>query len=451
MAKWAKREFTPEECEYIRENYQIKTVSRMSKELKCGWSVLNQKLREMGLEAHTRYEPWTEQDDLKLAELAKKFPPDKVAAKMNRSKDVVIRRARAGNILFKYEQRLWTPEDLDALRRGWGYKPLSGLAKELRRTECAVTTMAHKIGLGPVYASSDDIPLAQFCRDTGMSRERITKTWAIKYDFPLKSVKPGKRRIYHYVDNNKILKWLKNHQDLFDASKIPMFYFGQEPKWLKAKRIADRPKYGEPPTKPNEGKWSQEEIDRAVYMFNAGIDYDGIAKTLNRTRRAVRAKLNRMGVSWKLPQYWQGKDFRYLRDNYETKSDAEMAAELGRSELSVRQHRQEAGYSKRGPTKAERERREQFVRDNWQSMSDHAMAESLQISDSLVRKVRKELGLKRDGSNDQRRCTEADEQYVIDHWQLESDKELAEHIGRTKTTVSNIRKKHGLERPKKGE
>lgn len=424
------------------------TVSRLADELKCGWDVMNRQLQEMQLEPHRRFGTWTPSDAAKLKKLVKKHTAGEIAEIMGWPIGTIRKQAKQAGLAFKNSKFDWTPEELDTLRRGYGYIPLSRLAKELKRSECAVTTKAHALGLGPVYASSDDIPLAQFCRDTGLSYSRILTVLAVKHDFPIKSMKPGRKRIYHYVNSGKILKWLRTHQDLYDASGIPLHYFGTEPKWLKDKRTEDWKRKNEPGEQDvKKGAWTKSEVDKALYMFRSGVDYDGIAHALNRTRRAVRAKLNRMGESWKLPHYWQGKDFRYIRDNYETKSDAEIAEALGRSEHSVAIHRQASGYLKKDLVKAEKARQEAFVGEHWHDMSDQEMGAELKLCETSIRNIRRRNGWLRDLPSAERACSAEEEQYVIDNWQTQSNREMADHLKRSTQTIRKILKKHGIKRP----
>jgi hypothetical protein len=46
-------------------------------------------------------------------------------------------------------------------------------------------------------------------------------------------------------------------------------------------------------------KWTQKEIDEAIYMIKNGINYNDIGKSLNRSSNSVRNKLNEYGLNYK--------------------------------------------------------------------------------------------------------------------------------------------------------
>ena len=344
-----KREFTPDEINRIKSGCRSKTVEELAREVKCGHRTMKNLLNSLGLKAYRRQEPWTEYDDSQLRILAPKYSYEDTAARMNKPESTVIEHARMLGLEFYKTKTPWTLEQEDVLKRGWGRRPLSSLVKELRRTETAVIRRARELNLGPAYAASEDIPLKQFCDETGISFYRVTRTLAIKHDFPIKSQKPGKRRMFYYVDSEKILAWMKKHQPLYDGSLIPLYYFGEEPEWLVQKRKADRDDKSGIASKSADSRWSEYESSKARDLLRIGMTYSQISESLGtKTPEQVRRKLNRMGESYKLARFWRGPEFKFVRENYKTMTDAELGAKLGRSEAAVRKQRWQAGLIKKG-------------------------------------------------------------------------------------------------------
>ena len=441
-----KRQFTPDEVAYLRQNHHSMTVQQLSDGIGCSWNAVNNELKALGLKAYQRQVTWTEYDDSRLRELAPKHSIDVVCDKMDKPKSTVKTHAKKLGLTFAGGRKFWTPEQIMILQENWANKSMRYLKQQLGWSEDAIVRMARKLNLGPVYESTEDIPLQDFAAETGISRHRILRTLAPHYNFPLKTMKPGKKQIYYYVDMGKILKWLERHQELYDASIIPLHYFGEEPDWLTAKRKRDRLDKSHIRSKSTETRWTPEEAKRAQDLLHTGMNYQQIADAMGKTYDQVKRKLNRMGEGWQLSKYWQGEDFRYIRDNYKTMSDAEMAEKLGRPAGSVAQHRVAAGYRKHDLRPESVENAENYVRENWQDMTDKEMAAKLGKSVSGVKSIRNRLGLKRAESNQSRKCSDDDREYVRQNWEAQTDEEMAGNIGKSIKSVRRMRKELGLER-----
>ena len=94
-------------------------------------------------------------------------------------------------------------------------------------------------------------------------------------------------------------------------------------------------------------KWTDIDIKRAENLFKLGKSYEEIAKELERSEWAVANLLRNMGYSYMLPQFWQGKEIKFLRENYKDMTYAEIAECLERSEGAVRSKAGELGYQKK--------------------------------------------------------------------------------------------------------
>lgn len=54
-----------------------------------------------------------------------------------------------------------------------------------------------------------------------------------------------------------------------------------------------------------------------------------------------------MGYSYRLPQFWKGKEIKYLRENYENMTYSEIAEALGRTTKAIGAKAEELGYQKK--------------------------------------------------------------------------------------------------------
>lgn len=234
---------------------------------------------------------WSKEDLDTLRKLSKQCVSMKEISKaLNRSPNAVYLTAKRYGIQMHHSGRNWTDSDKDFLRRHWGVVPLWYLSDKLHRSGTAVVEMVHKMRLEPIYHKSEDLALMDFVRATGITRERIVHTLAPKHGFPLIKRKNGEKQTYYYVDFEKILTWMEQHQNLYDASKIEKDFF-IEPPWLVEKRKHDEIDnsylYWGARRKP----WQESELRVLKQMAKAGKTPREIGEHLGRSHSCVLDKM----------------------------------------------------------------------------------------------------------------------------------------------------------------
>ena len=98
---------------------------------------------------------------------------------------------------------------------------------------------------------------------------------------------------------------------------------------------------------PTTNEWTEEEIAKAELLFKRGKDYNYIASELTRSEISVATLLRNMGYGYMMPQYWKGKEIKYLRENYKNMTYAEIADYLGRTEKAIGAKADELGFQKK--------------------------------------------------------------------------------------------------------
>ena len=73
----------------------------------------------------------------------------------------------------------------------------------------------------------------------------------------------------------------------------------------------------------------------AETLFKSGKNYEEIAKIINRSQWSVANLLRNTGYSYALPQYWKGKELKFLRENYQNMSYKEIDEILGRTTKAI--------------------------------------------------------------------------------------------------------------------
>ena len=143
------------------------------------------------------------------------------------------------------------------------------------------------------------------------------------------------------------------------------------------------------------------------------------------------------------PRPWTEKEKTFLRENYATMTDVEIARKLGRGALQVRRKRQRLDmYRDRRPQWTETDRK--FLRKNVAVMTDEQIAENLGKPRSGVRHMRQRMNLgsaKRPARRN--RWTGEDDGFISAHPDMNPE-EVARRLGRSVASIHHRRGKLGL-------
>ena len=121
-----------------------------------------------------------------------------------------------------------------------------------------------------------------------VSHDRVSH-W-LKIGLVHKKNRSGKTK--YLISQNDLLSFLKNHQDMFNASLISEYLFVDEPEWLQEKRKKDSAKYA----KSNRLEYTNEEDKILLNMFNHGKSDTEIADVLNRTECGIAYHRRALGL-----------------------------------------------------------------------------------------------------------------------------------------------------------
>lgn len=339
--KGKKREFTDEEIQYIIKNWGKESPHSMKKKFGCTWYAVCKIAEKNGLEIPTSNE-WTKEEIESLKLLSTKYHYSEIAKIMNKTENAIYIKARRLGITLIQDRRKWTEGEETLLSDLWGTKSIETIAKTMKRTIFSLKVKAVRMGLGPMVRNNYDlITVSDMCDLLSVTRDKITITW-INLGLNLKKKKLTSNMSYYVITWNDLMTFLENNQNEWDSRCVEKNMLGAEPEWLKEKRIRD---IEENPLWYR--KWTEEEIKQAEKLFKSGKGYLEIAEIINRSEWAVANLLRNMGYSYMLPQFWKGKELKYLRENYENMTYSEIAEELGRTTKAIGAKAEELGYQKR--------------------------------------------------------------------------------------------------------
>ena len=334
-------EFSSEQEKYIVDNWGIESVHSMKKRFGCSWDAICRVAKEHGLEIPTS-NAWSEEEVELLKKLAPEMDYQDIAVIMGRTYNAIMLKAKKLGIQVKINNRRWTKDEEQLFKDLWGNVSIEYLAKKMNRSIYALKVKAIRMGLGSMISNNYDIILVSDLVDLlKVTKDRIVQTWP-KHVLNLQQKRLTKNRVYYYVTWKDLMIFLENNQNEWDSRNVEVNMLGSEPDWLQDKRVRD--------LKENPlfyRYWTEDEINKAIDLFNSGKSYEEIATIINRSEMAVKYTLRQNGYSYMLPQHWKGYEFKYLKDNYLTMTYQEIAEHLGRSTKAVAAKAEELGYKKR--------------------------------------------------------------------------------------------------------
>lgn len=401
-----KKNWSQQEIDLLLDLYKTKSASQISVLMNRSQNSVRNKLAALtGSAAYQGDDPdiqttapWTEEDMAKLRELAasgKKYP--QIAKELGRTVGAVRAKVFAHKIIvYGAEKREWTEEEDEYLRENWGQTSLASMCKALHRTDVAVKQRACSVlQLGRADELTDYVKIAEFVDLSGISRDRILYTLVPKYKFPIVKKVVLRNRQY-FIDLAKVLKWMEKNQRLYDGSRVSQDLFVQEPQWLAEKRRQDRENKANVNSYAIVKIWTPNDLLRLKDLVRIGYNYTEIAREFGVTRSQIEHRVIQENLSYTSPTFWQGSDFKFLRENWQTMTDEELAAHLHKSKLAVIKQRNKQGYLRMGEKRRYTTDEEQFVKEHWEQMSDEEMSKQMGRSVAGVKNLRYKLGLKRE-------------------------------------------------------
>lgn len=335
-----KHEFKEEDKKYIIENWGKESPHSMKKKFNCTWYAVCSVAKEHGLELPTSNE-WTEEEVEKLKKLAEIYHYTTIAKIMGKTENAIYLKARKLKITLIQDRREWTKEEEEELRELWGYQTIEEIAKKLKRTIFSLKVKAIRINLGAMIDNNYELlTISDISELLNVSRDRISTTW-VDLGLKLKKKNLTENRSYYMITLEDLIVFLKEHQNEWDSRNLELIILGDEQEWLRKKRMRDM---DENPLWYR--RWTIEEIKKAENMFKLGKDYSTIASSLERSEGSVANLLRNMGYSYKSPKYWKNKEIKFLKENYDKMTYAEIAEHLNRTTKAVGAKVSELGYQK---------------------------------------------------------------------------------------------------------
>lgn len=286
-----------------------------------------------------------EEEIKQIIELGKAgYTCQEIAIKIKRSPDSV-RRCLKRHGVYKRKSRIITQNELERIIEDYksGMRPVF-IGKKYNRTPACIINKLKSIGL---YVDSrnnltqDEIAFISECYKRG-DMESIQTAFP---DMSLASVyirmsKLGIRSGHKSYWTDEELGFLKDNYYVLSLSDIESHYCGRHTKDAIQSKALKHFGY----TK-DRNEWSPEEISILKENY-ARFSMDKVCELLpNRTKNAISLKASYMGLksNYTLESRWTDGEVEFLRNNWETLSDMEIATELNRNVTSIGDKRSALG------------------------------------------------------------------------------------------------------------
>ncbi|MEH7457572.1 hypothetical protein V7183_10145 [Bacillus sp. JJ1127] len=187
---------------------------------------------------------------------------------------------------------LWKKEELEYLEQYWGTYSIKRMANKLGRSISAVKLKAYRIGLGDARLHFNGLTVFQLA-DVLMVDYKTIESWWVRFDFPVKLKLFSVEQRIKVVSYNDFWKWLKKYKQVVNFAKVEPGILGPEPEWMKEKRNADLLR-----RKKQQKPWNKEDdlILRSMVKAHC-YTYPEIGKRLQRTEYAIKRRLEDLGIN----------------------------------------------------------------------------------------------------------------------------------------------------------
>lgn len=189
----------------------------------------------------------------------------------------------------------WTTEEVTYLQEKWGAYSIKAIAKHLDRSINSIKLKARRIGLSDPTLHFDGITISQLALALNIDY-KIIKNWIKSYGMPAKTkVFAQKQRVW-VITYKEFWNWAESNRQMIDFSRFEKNMLGEEPLWVEQKRNADLLKKTRI-KKSHNNSWTSDEDNQLKGMLNAYLyTYPEIARRLNRSEGAVKRRIHDLAL-----------------------------------------------------------------------------------------------------------------------------------------------------------
>lgn len=183
--------------------------------------------------------------------------------------------------------KVWSKDEVEMLYSSWGKLSIKEIGKRLGRSEVSVEIKARRLKLGSQIIEYGSTDIANILGIPSKTVYLYMKNGIIE-------CRRDKTKMKRYMASEaQIMKFMKNHQDLWDTRNLTVNLYQRKPSWYKKKEERDKNiqiKKGKP--------WSDVEIKILVDRYRRNYTSEEIASEVGRTVKGVESKLRKINFGW---------------------------------------------------------------------------------------------------------------------------------------------------------
>lgn len=233
----------------------------------------------------------------------------------------------------------WTAEEVEYLRKKVGACSVETIAENLGRSTKAVNSKISKIGINQM-TNQPWLTMSAFIAIMHIDYQQFMY-WVNKKGLP--SHRPGFSK-YRRVDVDKFWRWAKDHTELIDWVKFEPLALGKEPKWAENVRKNTR-------VRKCKDKWTAQEDYLLERMIKNGATYPELSETLQRSDIAIKRRIYDLYLPTPKrtsPFLYSEEEIAYIQKELKKRTPIAMIAKtIGRSERGLRGKLEREGIIKK--------------------------------------------------------------------------------------------------------
>lgn len=229
--------------------------------------------------------------------------------------------------IFENHRRRYTKEDREYIEEKIGVISIYAIAKKLGRTPDGIESYCQKNGLGGFVYTGEYLTTGEVADIVGVDSTTV-RNWIISFGLKAKKKRLKNRPIYR-IDMKDLVEFLEAHQNLFNGMNIDEFALGEEPMWLKEKRIKDNNAMFQ----KSHSKWTTKEEKHLIELFQQGLTVREISEKVNRSIISVRKKrvlFIKSGANIEPAPTWSDFQKQYVKKNWSTMPTKAISETIGK-------------------------------------------------------------------------------------------------------------------------
>ncbi len=410
-------DFTDEQKQYIKENWQNKSTNALAKEIGCTRETLKKVANSLNLEEHPS-NIWQEEEIEQLKVLInEKKPVSEIANELNRTVNAIYQKAEKLGIPLN---DIWTEEEQELLKEMWGNIKIETISKKLNRNTKAIKHQAVLMNLGSMITNNyNHLTLTDLCEIFKISRDTIKSTW-IPRGLVVRKKSLSKKKSYYLVPIKSLFTFLEKNQDIWDIHNLEKNSLGKEPKWLKEKRKQ------ETHIAKKTNRWTNEQKALAKLLIYQGKSTKEIAEKLEKTEAAINSFKQEINARYTSSRYWELREIKYIRENKASLSPKEMAKHLNRSVGAIKVVVNDLSFQVVAYVPHDWSDKENlYLEENYKKIPNYELANTIGVSKEILIEQLKNLGLYKPNK---RIWLEEENEKIRKYYKKERAKELAKEF-----------------------